>query len=482
MTRTALEESVQPGQRLRPALAWQRRLRRKLLILDAVAGFSGALGAVAIRYEGQNPTLDGVRYQLLAALVGLAWLGMVALGGGYDRRVIGLGTEEFRRIFNAGVRLLALMVLVGFIAKADVSRSVVVSSVLAMTILTLFLRWVARRVLHSQRRRGLCQHRVVAVGTPADVRSLVVSLGRAPHAGLTVVAACVASGVASIPDTDVPVLGGVDDVARVVDEIGADTVAVASTGGAAEGGGLRRLAWSLEGLDVDLLVAPALTDVAGPRLAVRPVDEVPLLEVAEPVFEGPRRVMKEVFDRTLAALLLVLLAVPMLAIALAVRITSRGPALFRQTRVGQDGGEFTLWKFRSMLVSSEPIVLPDSDVDGPLFKLRSDPRVTPVGRVLRRWSLDELPQLFNVLRGDMSLVGPRPPLPSEVAAYGNDVRRRLLVKPGLTGLWQVSGRSDLPWEECVRLDLRYVENWSVSLDLLILVRTVFAVIRGRGAY
>ena len=482
MTRTVLEESVRPGQRLRPALAWQRRLRRKLLILDAVAGFSGALGSVAIRYSGQNPTVDGVRYQLLAALVGVAWLLLVALGGGYDRRVIGLGTEEFRRIFNAGVRMLALLVLIGFVAKADVSRSVVVSSAAAMTVLTLFLRWVSRRVLHSQRRRGLCQHRVVAVGTPADVRSLVVSLGRAPHAGLTVVAACLAPRAQAVPDTDVPVLGGVDDVARVVDEVGADTVAVASTGGAAEGGGLRRLAWSLEGRDVDLLVAPALTDVAGPRLAVRPVDEVPLLEVAEPVFEGPRRVVKEVFDRTLAVGLLVLLALPMLAIAALVRLTSAGPALFRQTRIGQGGREFTLWKFRSMRAADGPIVLPDSDVDGPLFKLRDDPRVTPVGRVLRRWSLDELPQLFNVIAGDMSLVGPRPPLPAEVAKYGNDVRRRLLVKPGLTGLWQVSGRSDLPWEECVRLDLRYVENWSVSLDLLILVRTVFAVLRGRGAY
>ena len=482
MTRTEVEHSMRPGQRLRPALAWQRRLRRKLLILDAVAGFSGAVASVVIRYDGQNPTVEGVRYQLLALLVGVVWLVMLALGGGYDRRVIGLGTEEFRRVFNTGVRLLALLVLIGFVAKADVSRSVVVSTAVAVTVLTLLLRWVSRRVLHWQRRRGLCQHRVVAVGTPADVRSLVMSLGRAPHAGLTVVAACLTIRSATVPDTEVPVLGGVEDVADVVAEVAADTVAVASTGGAAEGGGLRRLAWSLEGRDVDLLVAPALTDVAGPRLAVRPVDEVPLLEVAEPVFEGPRRVIKEVFDRTLAVVLLLMLALPMLLIALVVRLTSPGPALFRQTRIGQGGREFTLWKFRSMRLASGPIVLPDSDVDGPIFKLREDPRVTGVGRVLRRWSLDELPQLFNVLSGDMSLVGPRPPLPAEVAKYGNDVRRRLLVKPGLTGLWQVSGRSDLPWEECVRLDLRYVENWSVSLDLLILIRTLFAVIRGRGAY
>jgi exopolysaccharide biosynthesis polyprenyl glycosylphosphotransferase len=481
MTRTVLEQAAAPAVRRRRGLAWQRRLRQKLLILDAVAGLAGSIGAVAVRYSGGNPSLHGVDYQLLALATGFSWVLMVAITGGYDRRVIGLGTEEFRRIFNAGVRLLAALELVGFVTKAELSRSVVVSAVFVTTLLTLFLRWVARRVLHAQRRRGLCRHRVVAVGTLADVGSLITSLARAPHAGLSVVAACLTDGAVGALGSEVRVLGGVDNVAAAVDEVGADTVAVASTGGAA-GGSLRRLAWSLEGQDVDLLVAPALTDVAGPRLAVRPVDEVPLLEVAEPVFEGPRRVVKAVFDVTLASLALVVFAVPMLLIAMAVRLTGDGPALFRQTRVGRGGGEFTLWKFRSMVSAPSTIVLPDSDVDGPLFKLRDDPRVTRVGRFLRRWSLDELPQLFNVVRGQMSLVGPRPPLPSEVAQYGNDVRRRLLVKPGLTGLWQVSGRSDLPWEECVRLDLRYVENWSVSLDLLILVRTVFAVARGRGAY
>jgi exopolysaccharide biosynthesis polyprenyl glycosylphosphotransferase len=193
-------------------------------------------------------------------------------------------------------------------------------------------------------------------------------------------------------------------------------------------------------------------------------------------------VLKGVFDRALTVVALALLAVPMAVIAVVVRLTSPGPALFRQTRVGRGGREFTLWKFRTMVVGAESMPMDANDVDGLLFKLRRDPRVTPVGRVLRRWSLDELPQLWNVLRGQMSLVGPRPPVPAEVARYGDDVRRRLLVKPGLTGLWQVSGRSDLPWEECVRLDLRYVENWSVSLDLVILARTLFAVVRGRGAY
>jgi exopolysaccharide biosynthesis polyprenyl glycosylphosphotransferase len=476
---TAMSTDTLVAAPVRPGLAWQRRLRRKLVILDAIAGLSGSLSAVFARYDGGAAALLGVDYRLLAGLTGLLWVVVVAVSGGYDRRIIGLGTEEFRRIGNAMVRLLALLVLVGFAFKADSSRTVVAGAVVAMGVLTLSLRSVARWSLHQERRAGRCMHRVVAVGAGADIQSLITSLGRAPYAGLRVVAACLTD--ADSVDLDVPVLGTGGDVVRVVDEVGADMVAVASVG-ERRGDALRRLAWSLEGKDVDLLVAPALTDVAGPRLTVRPIEAVPLLEIDEPSFDGPKRVLKAVFDAVLAGVGFAVLLLPMLAIGLAVRLTSPGPALFRQTRVGRDGRTFQLWKFRTMVAGADAMTMSDNDVDGLLFKLRRDPRVTPVGRSLRRWSLDELPQLWNVLRGDMSLVGPRPPVPEEVAQYGDDVRRRLLVKPGLTGLWQVSGRSDLPWEECVRLDLRYVENWSVTLDLLILVRTVVAVARGRGAY
>jgi exopolysaccharide biosynthesis polyprenyl glycosylphosphotransferase len=465
----------------RPQVGWQRLLVRRLLVLDALAGAAAAFGTVLVRYGGAPAGVSGVDYRVLAALSALAWVLMVSLSGGYERRILGLGTEEFRRIANAGVRLLAALVLLGFVVKADLSRAVVVSSVAASVVVSLLFRWVARKVLHAQRRRDRWVHRVVAVGTPGDLRALLASLERSAHAGLTVVAACSTTTARTVPDTDVAILGGVEDVSAVVDLVGADTVAVASTG-AQSSDWLRRLAWSLEGRAVDLLVAPALTDVAGPRVTVRPIDAVPLLEVAEPVFDGPRRVVKDLFDRTLALLGLLLCLVPMLVVAALVRLTSRGPAVYRQTRIGRNGRPFTIWKFRSMYAGSDRDRPETNDADGLLFKLRRDPRVTPVGRVLRRWSIDELPQLFNVVRGDMSLVGPRPPLPQEVASYDDDVRRRLLVKPGLTGLWQVSGRSDLPWEECVRLDLRYVENWSVSLDLLILARTVFAVVRGSGAY
>jgi exopolysaccharide biosynthesis polyprenyl glycosylphosphotransferase len=250
---------------------------------------------------------------------------------------------------------------------------------------------------------------------------------------------------------------------------------------------LRRLAWQLERDSIDLVVASTLVDVAGDRTTIRPIDGVPLLHVEHPRLKGGRRLVKAVFDRVGALVLLTLLAPPMLIIAALVRFApgERGPVIFRQQRVGKDGRPFVLFKFRSMYVDAEARLAElreHNETAAGLFKIRKDPRVTRVGRWLRRLSLDELPQLLNVLRGEMSLVGPRPPLPSEVAKYPADMRRRLVVKPGLTGLWQVSGRSDLSWEDTIRLDLTYVENWSLAMDLAILARTLGAVIRSAGAY
>ena len=248
---------------------------------------------------------------------------------------------------------------------------------------------------------------------------------------------------------------------------------------------LRELAWELEETGTDLCVAPALLDVAGPRTTIRPVAGLPLLQVDHPELAGGKQAIKAIFDKTIAGLALILLAPLFAVIAVAIRLDDRGPVFFRQTRVGLDGRTFKLCKFRTMVVDAEQRLAELEALNegaGVLFKMRQDPRVTKVGAWLRRWSLDELPQLLNVLNGDMSLVGPRPALPREVARYGDHMRRRLVVKPGITGLWQVSGRSGLPWEEAFRLDLRYVDNWSLALDLQILWKTWSAVIRGSGAY
>jgi len=248
---------------------------------------------------------------------------------------------------------------------------------------------------------------------------------------------------------------------------------------------LRELSWSLEGADVEILVHPGLVEVAGPRMHIRPYEGLPLLYVEQPHFTGWRRFIKRATDLTLTTLGLLVISPLLGAIALAVKLNDGGPVIFRQTRVGLDGSTFTMFKFRSMRVDAEASLAKlraGNPNIGLMFKMQTDPRITSVGKILRRYSLDELPQLFNVLAGSMSLVGPRPPLPAEVDVYEDHARRRLLVTPGLTGLWQVSGRSLLSWEETIRLDLRYIENWTLTLDLLIMWKTAFAVLAKKGAF
>jgi exopolysaccharide biosynthesis polyprenyl glycosylphosphotransferase len=282
----------------------------------------------------------------------------------------------------------------------------------------------------------------------------------------------------------VPVYGGLSNVTSAVGQLGADTVAVLACP-EMNGIRLRELAWDLEKTGTDMCVAPALLDVAGPRTTIRPVAGLTLLHVDHPELAGGKQVLKTMFDRAVALTAVILLAPLFAVIMLAIRLGDHGPVFFRQTRVGKDGRTFAVWKFRTMVVDAEARkaeLTAQNEADGALFKMRKDPRVTKAGSRLRRASLDELPQLFNVLVGDMSLVGPRPPLPAEAAKYGDHMRRRLVVRPGITGLWQVNGRSDLTWDEAVRLDLRYVENWSLALDLQILWKTWSAVVRGHGAY
>jgi exopolysaccharide biosynthesis polyprenyl glycosylphosphotransferase len=318
------------------------------------------------------------------------------------------------------------------------------------------------------------------------VLDLARRLSRDPTAGLSVVGACIplSADHRQLESHGIAVLGHLDEVVRVVDEVGADAVVVASASETAAQY-LRQLSWRLEGTNIDVLVSPGLVEVAPNRLQIRPTTSAPLIQIREPEFRGHRRLIKAVLDRLGAGILLVLGAPILLAIIAVIRCTSPGPALYRQRRVGKRGQQFTMLKFRSMVLDAEQqldSLIERNECNEVLFKIRRDPRVTPVGRILRRYSLDELPQLINVLKGEMSFVGPRPALQREVAEYAPDMHRRLLVKPGITGLWQVSGRSNLSWSESVELDIRYVENWSLGLDLAILLRTIRAVIRSRGAY
>lgn len=423
-------------------------------------------------------------YLIFTVILPVLWWISVALAHGYDARFIGTGPEEFRKIVNAGVSLTAAIAFVAFATKSDVARGYVVIALPCVTLFDLLARYRLRKRLHRRRRKGACMRRVIAVGHAAGVAELVSELRREKYHGLSVVGACLTEGTMLAGTAGVPVRPGVAQVRAALADFGADTVAVVATRDL-NGVRLRELAWELEATGTDLYVAPALMDVAGPRTTIRPVAGLPLLHVDHPEFSGFRWVIKGLFDKLVALSALLLVAPLTIGIAIAIAIRDGRPVLFRQARVGKDGRHFTIYKFRTMVVDAEDqkaSLAGQDNGNGVLFKVHSDPRVTRTGAWLRRWSLDELPQILNVLKGEMSLVGPRPPLPNEVARYTDYVRRRLVVKPGITGLWQVSGRSDLPWEEAVRLDLRYVENWSFVLDLQILWKSWPAIIHGSGAY
>ncbi len=462
-----------------------RAYRRVVFAIDALVPICCALIAYLLRF-GPAEHGNNVRYLWGALVLPLVWLLGVATSRADETRYLASSTEEYRRVLHAGLGLIAAISVVSYTFDLQFARGYVVTALPLCVALAMVGRYLARRRLRAARAQGRFTQNVLVVGHEWPVLDLVEELRRHPDGGLNVIGACLPGGKGSrrMAAAGIPVVGDLSGVVTAVSNMPVDVLAVTTC---VELGGpeLRQVCWALENMDVDVVVAPGLIDVTGPRLHIRPVAGLPLLHLEKPEFSGGRRILKTAVDRLGAAAAIAILSPVMLVIAAAVRLTSPGPALFRQTRVGVRGEPFTVLKYRSMHIEAEgrlAALQHLNEHDGLLFKIRDDPRVTRVGRILRRYSLDELPQLINVLKGDMSLVGPRPPLPTEVALYPDDVRRRLLVKPGVTGLWQVSGRSDLSWEESVRLDLHYVENWSLVWDFGILWRTFYAVLRGSGAY
>jgi exopolysaccharide biosynthesis polyprenyl glycosylphosphotransferase len=481
--------STSKAQRSASHVGWVHSYQRTLFVADFLAAGVAAASALIMRF-GASADWSGL-YLAFGIGFPFLWVAVIAGNRGYGATEIGSGPEEFQRVGRTFLQLVTAIAIVSYALKADLSRGLVFVALPGALGLDLMLRYALRRRTHRLRKRGEAMSSVLVVGSPARVAALTADLRRDLYAGLRVVAACVPEpeadldGMARLARLGVAHVGGLDDIRNLVEAIGADIVAVT----ASEEIGpekLRWISWQLEGTKAELAVSPGLIDVAGTRISVRQAAGLPLLYVEAPRFTGPHRVIKGAFDRVIAGSALLILSPVVVAVAAFVRVGSHGPAFFRQTRVGKDGKTFTMIKFRSMYSDAEArldeLAEQNDNADGLLFKMRDDPRVTPVGKFLRRYSLDELPQLINVFTGSMSLVGPRPPLPREVGQYGDDVRRRLLVKPGLTGLWQVSGRSDLSWEDSVRLDLRYVENWSLAMDMMLLWKTARAVLGANGAY
>lgn len=474
----------------RPSPDWVHRYQIRLGIVDATSAVLAYLIAMLLRFGSFSGALHDRQVVLLFS-VGLPvlWVASLAFAGAYESRCIGTGTAEFQRVSVAFLRITALVTLGLYAAKFDISRGFMLLALVLTVVIDAGGRLAMRSVLRKWWLTGQGLTSLLAVGEPEAILRFASRLDDERQVGVRVVGACVPGGVKADPHSmarlaaaGVRVYGDISSVRQSVALADAHTVAVLP--GVLDADQLRRVSWQLEGTDTNLIVSSGLTGMADRRLHIQPIGGMALVHVDGPRFTGTRRLVKGAFDRSMATLALVLLF-PVLAVLAALVASDGGPVFFRQTRIGKDGVPFTMIKFRSMQIGSEFRVHELQELNdgaGLLFKVKDDPRVTPVGRVLRRFSLDELPQLVNVSKGSMSLVGPRPPLPSEFAEYGDDVRRRLLVKPGLTGVWQVSGRSNLSWDKSVGLDLSYVENWSLLLDLSVLLKTARAVFKGEGAY
>ena len=447
------------------------------LLAVVTAGVVGFILRWAIPYSVE---LNDPTYVSLVLVVIVSWMAVLVLRGAYDTRMLGVGSEEFKRVVGASAMVFAAIAVFAFAFKLDLSRGFVLITFAVGLTLLLIVRWALRSWLRHERRYGHFLHRTVVVGAGPAKDEIVDMLDRDPVAGFTVV------DVIDEPAADITPAAldaWLDEVMTRISLEDADTVAVAGSPALGQQV-IQRLAWRLEGPRVDLLVAPTIGDVAGPRVTMRMAADLPLLHLDEPYLTGPKRAIKRTLD-VIVGVLLFLLFLPFMIVAMiGTKLSSRGPVFYMQERVGRGGAIITFPKFRTMYVGAD---LQRNDIIGKpdeaiLDRYKRDPRITPFGRILRRWSIDEMPQVVNVIGGTMSLVGPRPVLVDEMALFGDADHRRHLTKPGLTGLWQVSGRKTVDWEERMRLDLDYVEHWSPALDLVIVAKTVKAVLVGDGAY
>lgn len=472
---------------------WAHRYARRLVVTDFLIIVWAVVGAQLLRFgvttDDEARVGSGfnlaISYTLITVILILAWTAMLSVFKTRAARVLGIGSSEYRLVTQATLWLFGLSAIVLFLFKIDIARAYVLIALPLGLVILVFTRWLWRQWLRAKRRAGQWSDRAVLVGSMESVTKLARELDRASSAGYLVVGAVVPRATASLlPGTTIPLGSDIETILPTMAQLRANTLIVASSDDL-PGEKVRELSWGLEPGRQHLVLAPSLTDVGGPRIHMRPVAGLPLMHVETPQYEGAQAFAKRLFDLVGSGLAIVTLAIPMLVIAIIVKSTSPGPIFYRSERIGYHGRPFHMLKFRSMRDGANEELSSLLDAQGssdrPLFKVKDDPRVTPVGRTMRRYSLDEIPQFFNVFGGSMSLVGPRPQVAAEVALYSDAAHRRLLLKPGISGLWQISGRSNLSWEDALRLDLYYVENWSIVGDVVILWRTLKAVMAKDGA-
>ncbi|WP_406049532.1 sugar transferase [Streptomyces virginiae] len=478
----AARESLAPARRLGDKARWYR----PAAIAADLLGAAIPVGLVFDAAQQVRPV-----YCALAAAV--AWTGVQALRRRYATRTLG-ESRGVLPVVHDWLILIGVLAVARVVTEEATPRLSALGALLPALLITIAVHKLTYRHLSAARREAQAVSRVLVVGEPDAAEDVIAHLAaRTDHPYVVVGVVPVGAGPLA---SGVPVAARLDgtapeapngDSAAVLGAVAshhADLVLVAP-GVRITGERLRRIAWALHDAGLELAVFPGLVEVSVKRLETLSAGGLAVLRVAPPVSRGVQTLLKSALDRVGAAAGLLLLSPVLLGIVLAIRLGSRGPAFYRQRRIGRDGVPFVMWKFRTMVVDADALKAELSGAnenDGLMFKMRRDPRVTRVGRLLRRTSLDELPQLVNVLIGNMSLVGPRPPLPEEVAKYDEVELRRLTVRPGMTGLWQISGRSDLSWDETIQLDLQYVDNWSFTSDVDVMGRTLRAVVDGRGAY
>ena len=485
-----LEGQAQPRATANPVEAtrtpsarpWPLILAGATFAIDMLAVTLSYLLAKAVAHEVGWDSERPIHLNSWIFLTVAVWPVVFAIYGLYDMRRPTHATAEFQRLFNALLMSALLVLLITFVIRIDISRSFF-AWLLGLSLVTIPVgRVLTRRAAHALNTRAVTSLVTLIAGTNDEARALARTLRRRPWMGYRVCGfvEVTPSGLASMDG--LPVLGTVDDIAQ----ISADhTVRAVIVAGSAAGGATLQSIDSALGADVAIRVSPGLANLGAARIVLEPIDGMALFSLRRHRFSRRQRLVKRSLDVVVTSIALVAAAPLMLGIALLIRLTSPGPILFRQRRVGAYERTFVILKFRTMIAGADAQrdrLDAGNEADGLLFKMRRDPRVTRVGRFLRRTALDELPQLFNVLRGEMSLVGPRPALPEEARRYADSQRGRLRVKPGVTGLWQVNGRHDLAFEDYVRYDLFYVENWSLTMDLYVLAKTIPALVSGRGSY
>lgn len=479
---------------------WKLSYRRRLIAADVSVVIISVTIALFGRFGFPDQTSDDralASVPWFSITLVVVWLVTLAAQQCWDPDLAGNGAEQIQRVvvasawvFGAIAGLALVLQLYPYIARGYLLIALP-TGLLGLMLVRLSLH----RGLMRRRQNGECGLEVVVLGMPQSIPALVDCFSRNQAAGYSIAGVCV-PGFASdgaqpigrkimTATRPVPILGNEDDVERVLEATNAAALIVTS----AEHLGherMRKLTWRLGAMDIDMIVAPGMADISGPRLKVRPLDNLPLFHIAPAKHDNASLLQKRVFDLILGSIACLFL-LPLIAIAaLAIKLDDGGPVFFRQERVGLRGRTFRIIKFRTMVVGAENRQNEEREEHGKsdavFFKSANDSRITRIGRILRSTSIDEIPQIFNVLAGTMSLVGPRPLVPGEGSSVMDYVERRSLIKPGVTGLWQVSGRSDVSGEERIRLDHSYVDNWSLAQDFVIILRTIRAVLARDGAY